>query len=91
MAEYIRCEERGAAAIVTLERPKALNALNVQVLSELYEVMDGLNSRPEVKVVILTGAGEKAFAAGADIASMSQMNAPSDHRGGERVRPGRRV
>ena len=73
MAEYIRCEERGAAAIVTLNRPEALNALNAQVLSELYGVMDGLNSRLEVKVVILTGAGEKAFAAGADIASMSQM------------------
>ena len=59
MAKFIRCEERGAAAIVTLDRPKALNALNVQVLSELYEVMDGLNSRPEVKVVILTGRGRR--------------------------------
>lgn len=72
--EYIRCEQKGAVAIITIDRPKALNALNPDVLRELYEVMDGLDNNKAVRAVILTGAGEKAFVAGADIASMSAMN-----------------
>ena len=73
MEPYIRCEERGPVALVTLSRPEALNALNAAVLEELCEVMDRLDGRRQVKVVILTGAGEKAFAAGADIAAMREM------------------
>ena len=74
MEQYIRCEYKGAIAIVTIDRPKALNALNPDVLRELYEVMDGLDKNESVRAIIVTGAGEKAFVAGADIASMSTMN-----------------
>ena len=71
--EYIRCEYKGAVAVVTIDRPKALNALNPDVLKELYEVMDGLDNNASVRAVIVTGAGEKAFVAGADIAQMSAL------------------
>ena len=61
-------------AVVKLNRPEALNALNQKLLTELYEVMTELESNLNVKVVILTGSGEKAFAAGADIAAMKTMD-----------------
>ena len=79
MSKYIRCElaDAGAVAIVTIDRPEALNALNSDVLTELYGKIDELDSDSTVKVVIITGAGEKAFIAGADIATMSNM-APED-------------
>lgn len=73
MEQYIHCTKENAVAIVTINRPKALNALNPGVLRELYDTMDQLDSDSSVKVVIITGAGEKAFVAGADIASMSTM------------------
>ncbi|MGF6907459.1 enoyl-CoA hydratase-related protein [Fusobacterium sp. PH5-44] len=57
-------------ALVTLNRPKALNALNSSTLSELKEVVDEIEIRKDVKVVILTGSGEKSFVAGADISEM---------------------
>ncbi|MFH1035819.1 MAG: enoyl-CoA hydratase-related protein [Pseudomonadota bacterium] len=64
----------GAIATVTINRPKALNALNPQVVSELGLVFAEIAADAQVKVVILTGAGDKAFVAGADIVSMSVMN-----------------
>lgn len=73
MEQYIHCTKENAVAIVTINRPKALNALNPGVLQELYDTMEQLDSDTSVKVVIITGAGEKAFVAGADIASMSTM------------------
>lgn len=73
MDQYIHCTKENAVAIVTINRPKALNALNPDVLQELYNNMEQLDSDSSIKVVIITGAGEKAFVAGADIASMSTM------------------
>ncbi len=64
---------------VTINRPAKLNALNAQVVSELTHVFQTLESAPvatRVRAVILTGAGEKAFVAGADIAEMSGFTAP---------------
>ncbi|MFC4254239.1 enoyl-CoA hydratase [Altererythrobacter xixiisoli] len=69
--EVITTEQRGAVLLITLNRPQALNALNAQVLEELiaafadYEADDGL------RCAVVTGAGEKAFAAGADIKEMA--------------------
>jgi len=60
-------ERDGAIAIVTINRPKVLNALNTQTLDELRRAMLELKQDEGVRVVILTGAGEKAFVAGADI------------------------
>ena len=54
-------------AVVTINRPKSLNALNSETLAELGDVASTIEKSKEVKVVILTGSGQKAFVAGADI------------------------
>ncbi len=60
-------------ATITINRPKALNALNTKVLSVLDQSLDEISREDEIRVVIITGSGEKAFVAGADIAEMSNM------------------
>ena len=60
-------ERDGAVAVVTVNRPKVLNALNTQTLDELRRVILDLKHDDEVRAVVLTGAGEKSFVAGADI------------------------
>lgn len=67
-------EKAKGTATVTLNRPDKLNALNGTVYTELYEVFEAIESDDEVRVVVLTGSGEKAFAAGTDIAQMQTMN-----------------
>jgi len=64
----------GAVAIVTLNRPKVLNALNNQTLAELSACMAGLKADDSVRAVILTGAGEKSFVAGADINELAALS-----------------
>jgi enoyl-CoA hydratase len=71
--ETILVARDGALATVTLNRPDKLNAINATMVAELTHAIDTLDRDVEVKVAILTGAGEKAFAAGADIASMATM------------------
>ena len=65
--EVIIYEKRGHLAYVTLNRPKALNAYNIRMRDELYEVLGAIRDDTEVRVVILKWAGEKAFCAGADL------------------------
>jgi len=60
--------------IVTINRPQVLNALNTEVYSELYEIFTEIEHDPEIRVVIVTGAGDKAFAAGVDILEMKDKN-----------------
>jgi enoyl-CoA hydratase len=62
-----------AVAVVTIDRPEALNALDVATLTALRDRLAELAADPEVRAVVLTGAGEKAFAAGADIKYMSGL------------------
>jgi len=69
-------------AVLTINSPKTLNALNSQVLGELECALYELNLDENVKVVVLTGAGEKAFVAGADIKEMSSMNSFEGHQFG---------
>ncbi len=57
-------------AVVTINRPKALNALNTETLSELDACFAEIEANPDVKVLILTGSGQKSFVAGADISEM---------------------
>jgi enoyl-CoA hydratase len=71
----IRLEKRPPLAIVTLDRPQALNALNADTLAELSHAFDDLAAAPEVRVVLLTGAGGRAFAAGADIRELAALQA----------------
>lgn len=76
MAGTVLCEREGAIAIVTLNRPDKLNALNAELLADLdatFAELSAATGDSAVSCVILTGAGEKAFAAGADIAAMADM------------------
>ncbi|MCR4922407.1 MAG: enoyl-CoA hydratase/isomerase family protein [Lachnospiraceae bacterium] len=70
--EYILYEVKGQIAIMTINREKALNALNSQVLDEINETLDSIDLN-EVRCLILTGAGAKSFVAGADIGEMSTL------------------
>ncbi|MFE6402839.1 enoyl-CoA hydratase [Streptomyces alboflavus] len=71
--ETILVERKGRVAILTLNRPKALNALNLQVMREVVAAAEALDRDPEVGCIVLTGSA-KAFAAGADIKEMSPQN-----------------
>lgn len=62
-------------ANLMIQRPKVLNALNSEVLDELALAMEALAADPEIKVIVLSGGGEKAFVAGADIAEMAEFEA----------------
>lgn len=77
MSEYanLLVEIEGGIGLVTINRPKALNALNAATVIELGQLFDELAKNPAVKAVILTGSGEKSFVAGADITEMQSMTA----------------
>ncbi len=72
--ETILVEQRGAVTLITLNRPQALNALNSQVLEELITAFTAFDADPAQRCAVLTGSGEKAFAAGADIKEMSSQS-----------------
>lgn len=74
MYENIKYEVKGNLGYLTINRPKALNALNTDVLAELADALKEIEADDAVKAVIVTGEG-KAFVAGADIAQMSKLNA----------------
>ncbi|MEK5484969.1 MULTISPECIES: enoyl-CoA hydratase [unclassified Lysinibacillus] len=63
----------GSIGLITLTRPEAANAMSVQLLRELSDMLDQINGDPAVRVVLLTGAGEKAFCAGADLKERKGM------------------
>jgi len=73
--EVIIYEKQDGTGYVTLNRPQALNAYNIRMRDELYEVLGAIRDDPEVRVVIFKGAGEKAFCAGADLSEF--LTAPS--------------
>ncbi len=74
MYETIKYEENNSIATVTISRPKQMNALNSQVLDELYEVFVKIREDDDIRAVIMTGEG-RAFVAGADIAQMAELDA----------------
>ncbi|MBU1700804.1 MAG: enoyl-CoA hydratase/isomerase family protein [Candidatus Eisenbacteria bacterium] len=83
--ETVILKKEAPLAIVTINRPDKLNALNAQSIRELKDLFRQLGEDDEVLVVILTGAGDKAFIAGADIKELSELNAQKakelSHRG----------
>lgn len=74
---------------VTIHRPEKLNALNQELMGDLSSMLDQVYENPEIRAVILTGSGDKAFVAGADIAELSKLDAPQGEalarRGQEKV------
>jgi enoyl-CoA hydratase len=71
---YLLFEKEDGIGVVTINRPQVLNALNTEVYSELNEMFTEIEYDPEIRVVIITGAGEKAFVAGVDILEMKDKN-----------------
>jgi enoyl-CoA hydratase len=77
--QNLRLEERDGIAVVTIDRSKKLNALNAATMVEIEEVFRSLGANEGVRAVIVTGAGEKAFVAGADIGELARETASSGH------------
>src|SRR6266481_7721171 len=75
--DVVLAETRGPVALVTLNRPQKLNALDYALIDRLMAVLDSIEADEDVRAVILTGAGDRAFSSGADIACF----APSVRRG----------
>src|SRR5579884_34113 len=73
--ENLLFEKKGAIAYVTVNRPKVLNALNMATMEDLRKVFHTIKQVDEVRVVIMTGSGEKAFIAGADISELAKQDA----------------
>ena len=71
----LRLDKHPPLATITLDRPAVLNALNAATLAELDLVLDDLAANPAVRVVLLTGAGDRAFSAGADIRELAPLTA----------------
>jgi enoyl-CoA hydratase len=63
----VLCEIQGRVALLTINRPEKRNALDAATRAQFLDLLDGLRTNPEVRVVVITGAGDKAFIAGADI------------------------
>jgi enoyl-CoA hydratase len=89
MDEILTMEFDGPVAILTLNRPAVLNALNADLLTLLEETLDAFTGDPSLRAVIVTGAGERAFAAGADIAELAALAGPVD--GEHKARTGQRI
>ena len=100
-------EKKGNIAVATINRPKALNALNSAVVADLDEMIVQIMADEEIRALVITGSGEKAFVAGADIREMSTLTkarqarqrrfpqareaADPHDRRGQRLRAGRRL
>ena len=72
--KYIQLEPRGDIAIIKINRPEALNAVNIDVIAELSRTVDIVGADDGIRAVIITGVGERAFCAGADIAYMVNID-----------------
>ncbi len=73
--ENIKLEEKNGAEWITINRPRKMNALNVQTVIELIDAFTRVRDDRETRVVVLTGAGDRAFAAGADIVELRELDA----------------
>ncbi|MEV0757400.1 enoyl-CoA hydratase/isomerase family protein [Streptosporangium sp. NPDC050280] len=87
-SETVLVERTGPVTIVTINRPEAYNALNAEVLSRLRAAVLDADADPAVRAVVVTGSGEKAFCAGADLKELAGMSADRAH---ETLRTGQRV
>ncbi|MFL6554955.1 MAG: enoyl-CoA hydratase-related protein, partial [Bacillus sp. (in: firmicutes)] len=79
-------EVKGHIGYVTVNRPDVLNCFNYDTLRELQEAVDSIHVNPEVRVVIFTGAGPKAFSAGADLKERKTLNESEVRRNVKAIR-----
>ncbi|OSY87081.1 enoyl-CoA hydratase [Tenacibaculum holothuriorum] len=86
--ENILVNQNNGLATITINRPKKLNALNKATIQELHNAFEDLNNDANVKIIIITGSGEKAFVAGADISEFAHF---SVEEGGELARKGQGI
>ncbi|KAA3440171.1 enoyl-CoA hydratase/isomerase family protein [Rufibacter hautae] len=86
MVQYnnLLLENKGGILFITVNRPNKMNALNIETVKEINNAMQEVYDDPEVRGVILTGSGEKAFVAGADIAEIAELNEVNGRRFAER-------
>jgi enoyl-CoA hydratase len=88
-AEAVAIERDGAVAVLTLNRPQVLNALNADLLAKLSSELKTLDADASVRAVIITGSGSKAFAAGADIGELNALRSP--FQGATKARTGQAI
>lgn len=74
----VRLDQNGKWGLLTIQRPEVLNALNQETLNELEQALDEVESSADLRVLIVTGSGEKAFVAGADIKELRQLPSSSE-------------
>jgi methylglutaconyl-CoA hydratase len=72
--EHLTIEDRGAVRVLTLNRPDRMNALSRKLVAEIGEAADAASADPGVRAVVVTGAGDKAFCAGADLKERTEMS-----------------
>ncbi|HUA08843.1 MAG TPA: enoyl-CoA hydratase-related protein [Candidatus Acidoferrales bacterium] len=87
--ENILVDKDGAIGIITLNRPSALNALSVKLLAELSFALLELDRNADIRAIVVTGAGEKAFAAGADISELNALGSAT--AGADQARMGQSI
>ena len=75
MADCVTLEMRGDVALITLNAPEKRNAIDLAMVNAMHAILDELEQRRDLAAVVLTGAGDKAFAAGADIAQLKERDA----------------
>ena len=81
-SDEVLCEKQGAAGLITLNRPKALNALTLAMVREMRRALDAWDVDPAVTRIVVKGAGEKAFCAGGDIRRLTRTRHAGKPRGG---------
>ena len=77
-------EKKGHIAVATINRPKALNALNSQVLEDIDQLVEQVKADDEIRALVITGSGEKAFVAGADIGEQLPLDVAGGRKWGQR-------
>lgn len=73
-SEFIVCEMKNSVLVITINRPDKLNALNKQTIEELHEALVEAENQEDIRAIIITGSGQKAFVAGADIAEFANFS-----------------
>ena len=81
---YVKYEQKDFIGVITIDREKALNALNSEVLTELEAVIDSISTE-NTRCIVVTGAGQKSFVAGADIGEMSNLSKAEGKAFGEKA------